>query len=121
LFLGKAAHLALRLVELTTADCVLLVNVVIKSVVQPSDAGFKAAHNSVLHAGQEERALMYWMVLDTLGFTTFSSALTRRFVVLMAASSVKKADCRLARFTSSSTVLVYAVLHTLGPPSDATA
>lgn len=60
------------------------------------------------------------MVLAMRGFTTFSSALTRRLVVLMAASSVRKALWRLARFTSSSMVLPYASRHlpTCAPPAE---
>ena len=37
-----------------------------------------------------------------------SSALTRRLVVLIASSSVRKAVCRLASSTSSSTAVMYA-------------
>lgn len=38
----------------------------------------------------KKRTLMYEMVFSSLGLTTFSSALTRRLVVLMAVSSAKK-------------------------------
>lgn len=43
------------------------------------------------------------MVFSSLGRTTLSKALTRRLVVLMASSSVRKAVCRLANSTSSFT------------------
>lgn len=68
-------------------------------------------HSAVTQVAAGARALMYWMVLDTFGFTTFSSAFTRRFVVLIAASSVRKLLCRLASWMSSSIVFAYEALH----------
>jgi len=54
---------------------------------------------------------MYAIVFSSLGMTTLSSALTRRLVVLIASSSVRKAVCRLASSTSSSTAVMYACGH----------
>ena len=50
-----------------------------------------------------EPTLMYAMVFSSLGLTTCSSAFTRRLVVLMASSRVRKAVCSEASSTSSST------------------